>query len=383
MFPGRPVILLAPDSFKESMTAARACEALRRGLASVLPEARFLEVPMADGGEGTTRSLVDACNGTTRTVRVTGPLGAPVVAEFGLLPDGTAVAEMASASGLMLVPPQRRNPRITSTRGTGELVRAILDAGARSLILGIGGSATNDGGAGFARALGVRFLDARGRELAEGGAALASLDRVDASGMDPRLAALSIQVACDVDNPLCGSAGASAVYAPQKGGSPDAVEELDAALRHYAGIIARDLGREVLDVPGSGAAGGLGAALLAFTNARLRPGVEIVIEATHLVDAVAAADLVVTGEGRLDSQTRHGKTPAGVARVARTAGKPVIAVAGGLGDSVVGLVPELFDAVVPIVPRPCGLADALADGPANLEDAAAMIGRLLVLGARL
>lgn len=374
-----PRIVLAPDSFKESMTAAEVCAAMEAGFRAAFPAARFVRVPMADGGEGTLRSLVDARAGRIERVTVTGPLGRPVEAELGLLPDGVAVVEMASASGLGLVPPFERDPRVTTTRGTGELVLAALERGVRSLILAIGGSATNDAGAGFAQALGFTLLDAEGRELPSGGAALARLHRIDASGADPRLAGLAINVACDVDNPLCGPAGASAVYGPQKGASPGVVAELDAALAHFAIVVRRDLGRDVAGVPGSGAAGGLGAGLLAFTNAELRRGVQIVIDETRLVDAVAGADLVVTGEGRVDGQTRRGKTPFGVAQIARAAGVPVIAVAGCLGDGADTLA-DVFDTVIPIVDRLAPLDEVLAAGPVNVERTCREVGRLLRLG---
>ena len=377
-----PIIVLAPDSFKESLTAREVCEALERGLKDAFPGATYRHVPMADGGEGTLQSLVDARGGSVADQVVTGPLGTPVTAQFGLTGD-TAVIEMASASGLPLVAPADRDPRVTTTRGTGELILAALDAGIRQVVLGIGGSATNDGGSGLARALGVHFLDAAGADLPEGGAALAQLDRIDTSGVDPRVADLTIDVACDVDNPLCGPDGASAIYGPQKGATPAVVVELDQALAHYADVVERDLGRAVRDVPGAGAAGGLGAGLLAFTRARLRPGVDIVVEQTGLKDAVASADLVVTGEGRVDGQTRHGKTPAGVARVARAHGVPVVGIAGCLGDGADDLVGDVFDVLVPILTRLAPLDAVLADGATNVERTARAIGRALALGQSL
>ncbi len=375
-------IVLAPDSYKESLTAAEVCAAMEAGLRVGFPDAEFVHVPMADGGEGTLSSLVDARGGSVERHRVTGPLGRPVDAEWGLLPGGVAVVEMASASGLALVPPAERDPRVTTTRGVGELVCAALDRGVRSLILAIGGSATNDAGAGLAQALGVRLLDAAGHDLPPGGAALARLDRIDVSDADPRLPALSIQVACDVDNPLCGPEGASAVYGPQKGATPAMVAELDAALARFAEVVRRDLGRDIAAVPGAGAAGGLGGGLLAFTNAELRRGVQIVIDEARLADAVASADLVVTGEGRVDGQTRHGKTPFGVAQVARAAGVPVVAVAGCLGDGADGLA-DVFDVIVPVLDRLDPLATVLAAGASNVERACRELGRTLRLGALL
>lgn len=360
--------MLAPDSYKESLTAREVCEAMQAGLADALPAATFVQVPMADGGEGTMRSLVDARGGSVERVQVTGPLGEPVVACYGLLADqATAVIEMAAASGLELVPAERRNPLLATTRGTGELIVAALDKGVRSFIIAIGGSATNDAGTGLASALGVRFFDAHGRDLGPGGGPLGLLERIDTSGLDPRLAQSEIQVACDVDNPLCGPDGASAVYGPQKGATPAMVAELDAALARFAHVVARDVGRDVAAVPGAGAAGGLGAGLLAFTSARLRRGVEIVIDETRLADAVTGADLVLTGEGRVDSQTAHGKTPYGVACVARAAGVPVIAVAGVLGDGAEDLVGPVFDGLFPVLGRLASLDEVLADGAANVR----------------
>lgn len=377
-----PLILLAPDSFKESLTAAAVCAAMEAGFAPAIPGARFVRVPMADGGEGTVQSLVDATGGRLLTATVCGPLGEPVEAGYGILGDGeTAVIEMAAASGLELLAPAQRDARLTTTYGTGQLILACLDRGVRRLIIGIGGSATNDGGAGMAEALGARLLDASGERVPRGGAALAGVARVDVSGLDGRLAELEVDVACDVSNPLCGPEGASAVYGPQKGASPADVAELDVALGGWAQVLRRDLGRDVAEVPGAGAAGGLGAGLLAFTNARLRRGIDIVIEQTGLRELVAGADLVVTGEGRMDAQTRFGKTPFGVAMVARQAGKPVIAVAGSVGDGIEELA-DAFDAVLPVVSRAAPLAEVLAEAAANVERTCFNVGRLLGLSLR-
>lgn len=374
-----PVIVLAPDSFKESLTALAACRALAAGLREVFDDAELRLVPMADGGEGTVRSLVDATGGRTVTTRVTGPLGDPVEATWGLLGDGTtAVVEMAEASGLGLVERSRRDPRRASTRGTGELVTAALDAGVRRLVLGLGGSATNDGGAGLAQALGVRLLDAAGAELGPGGAALARLARIDASAADPRLAGLEIEVACDVTNPLCGPEGASAVFGPQKGADAGCVAELDGALRNLGDRVRVDLGRDVADVPGAGAAGGLGAGLLAFTRAELRRGVDIVIEHTGLDRHVAGADLVITGEGRIDGQTRFGKTPWGVAQVARRHGVPVVAIAGSLGEGADRLT-DGFDAVFACVDTVAPLDEVLAGAADALRRTARNVGAALAL----
>ena len=373
-------ILLAPDSFKECLTAKQVCQALEAGFRDAFPDATYVHVPMADGGEGTMQSLVDATGGEIFTLTVSGPDGNPVTASYGILGDGrTAVIEMASASGLDLVAESSRDPRTASTYGTGQLVRACLDRGVSRLVLGLGGSATNDAGEGFARALGARFLDAQGAELPPGGAALARLASIDVSGLDPRLATLIIDVACDVTNPLCGPSGASAVYGPQKGADASAVVELDAALARFADVAAADLGRQVATIPGAGAAGGLGAGLLAFTAGVLHRGVDIVIDHTGLKEKVAAADLVVTGEGRIDSQTQFGKTPFGVARVARAAGKPVIGIAGSLGDGFEVLYGGTFDAILPVLGRLDTLEATLAAGAENLTRTARNAGHLLRL----
>lgn len=379
MCEGASVIVIAPDSFKESLTASQVCQAIEAGLRHSYPHARFVHVPMADGGEGTVRSLVDATGGQILQAKVTGPLGEPVQADYGVLGDGvTGVIEMAAASGLELVPAHRRDVRSATSRGTGELIRACLDRGVQRIVLGLGGSATNDAGAGMAQALGARLLDAQGAELPPGGAALSRLAAIDVSRVDPRLAEVDLDVACDVTNPLCGPDGASEVYGPQKGATPEQVHELDRALGVFAEVVERDLGRQVASVPGAGAAGGLGAGLLAFTAARLRPGVEIVIAHTGLAQAIARADLVVTGEGRMDGQTRYGKTPFGVASVARAAGVPVIAVAGSIGDGVDEL-DAYFDAVLPCLGRVAPLAEVLAEGAENIERTARQVGRLITL----
>ena len=377
--PSTPLIILAPDSFKESLTAQQVCVAMQAGLEQVFPDARYVHVPMADGGEGTVQSLVDATGGTVRRARVTGPLGDAVEAAFGILGDGeTAVIEMAAASGLELVPSADRDIRRATTYGIGELISVCLDLGVRRLVVGLGGSATNDGGAGMAQDLGAHLLDASGRPLPYGGAPLANLARIDVSGLDPRLRDCAIEVASDVTNPLCGPTGASAVYGPQKGATPTDVTELDAALEHYADIVRRDLGRSVGEVPGAGAAGGLGAGLLAFTQARISSGIDIVIRLTGLVDHVAEANLVLTGEGRMDGQTRFGKTPFGVASVARAAGTPVIGIAGSVGEGVEELA-EYFDAIIPVIGRVAPLSEVLTEAASNVERTCANVGRLIAL----
>lgn len=376
---GRPVIVLAPDSFKESLTAAQVCVAMQAGLSVAYPRARFVQVPMADGGEGTVQSLVDATGGTLHSAQVSGPLGDPVQAQYGVLGDGvTGVIEMSAASGLELVRPGQRDPTTSTSFGTGELVRTCLDRRLRRLVVGLGGSATNDAGAGMAQALGVRLLDVDGAPLACGGAALADLARVDTTGLDPRLADLEIEVACDVTNPLTGPNGASLVYGPQKGASPEQARQLDAALAIFADALRTQLGRDVADIPGAGAAGGLGAGLLAFTRARLASGIDIVVRQTRLADQVAGADLVITGEGRIDAQTRYGKTPFGVAQVARAAGVPVVAVAGCVGEGVDDL-DDVFDAVLPVLGRVASLEESLAEAAENVERTCRNLGGLLRL----
>ncbi|EPE5849450.1 glycerate kinase [Vibrio vulnificus] len=361
-------IVIAPDSYKESLTAMDVAIAIEKGFKQVLPDAQYVKLPMADGGEGTVQSMVDATGGTIIEHTVSGPLGQPVCGFFGLLGEGkTAVIEMAAASGLHLVTPDQRNPLITTTFGTGELIKAALDHGVEHIIVGIGGSATNDGGIGMAQALGIKLLDAQGNALGYGGGELAKLATIDCSQLDPRLAQVRLEVACDVDNPLCGVKGASAVFGPQKGATPEMVTILDENLAHYAAIIKQQLGADVRDMAGAGAAGGMGAALLGLLNAELRPGIEIVMDAVRLDEIVADADLVITGEGRIDSQTIHGKTPIGVARTAKKHGLPVIGIAGCLSADC-GVVHEHgLDAVFAVVNRSVDLPTALAEAAENVE----------------
>ena len=374
-------IVIAPDSYKESLSALEVAQVVEAGFRQVFPDADYVLVPVADGGEGTVDAMVAATGGRKETVTVSGPLGEPVEAFYGLTGDGdTAVIEMAAASGLALVPPDRRNPLLTSSRGTGELIRAALDAGARRFILGIGGSATNDGGAGMVQALGARLLDLEGRELDGSGGDLARLERIDVSALDPRLAECRIEVACDVDNPLTGARGASAVFGPQKGATPEMVQALDANLARLARIVGRDLGVAVDTVPGAGAAGGMGAAMLAFFGATLKPGIEIVTAAVDLDTQVRDADLVITGEGRIDFQTVHGKTPIGVARVAKRHGKPVIGIAGSLGAEVGVVHAHGIDAVFSVLGKPCTLDEALRDAAANVELTARNVAAVLRIG---
>ena len=370
-------IVIAPDSFKECASALDVAQAIARGWRRVFPDADVALAPMADGGEGTVEALVAATGGSKIEVTATGPMGDAVTAAYGILGDGrTAVIEMAAASGLPLAPVRARDPRVATTRGTGDLMRDALDRGMRRIILGIGGSATNDGGAGMAQALGFSLLDAAGAELPPGGAALARLRRIDAANKHPGLEGTEILVACDVDNPLCGPRGASRVYGPQKGASKTAVMELDEALRHFAAVVKQSLGADLLDLPGAGAAGGLGAGLVAFAGARLCRGVDLVAEACGLRERVAGADLVITGEGRLDAQTAHGKTPAGVARIAKEAGVPVVAVAGTLGEGYAALYEIGIDAMFSICPGPIEVAEAMGRAEEFIENTAEALARL-------
>ncbi|MGE5578088.1 MAG: glycerate kinase [Syntrophothermus sp.] len=377
-------VVIAPDSYKGSLTALEVATAIETGFRRVFPGAEIVKVPMADGGEGTVQSLVDATGGQIIRVPVTGPLGERVEAFYGILGDGkTAIIEMAAASGLPLVPKEKRDPRITTTFGTGELIRSALDRGCRRLLIGIGGSATNDGGAGMAQALGARLEDEAGREIPPGGAALCRLARIDIAGMDRRLAEAEIVAACDVDNPLYGPRGAAAVYGPQKGATPAMVEELDGCLRHYAEVARKDLGVDIADLPGAGAAGGLGGGLVAFLHARLRPGVEIVIEATDLAGKVRDADLVITGEGGIDRQTIYGKAPIGVARTAKRFGVPVVVIAGSVTDDADVVYEHGVDALESLVKRPMTLEEAVANAAALASSAAERVARLLRLGGRM
>lgn len=367
-------IVIAPDSFKESLTALEAAESIENGFKQVIPDAEYVKVPMADGGEGTVQSLVDATGGEIILKTVTGPLGEPVEAFFGILGNKTtAVIEMAAASGLALVPTEKRNPLITTTRGTGELITAALDYGVNHIIIGIGGSATNDGGAGMAKSLGAHLLDKDGMEIGEGGGSLSDLASINLSEFDPRLASIKIEVACDVDNPLTGEKGASAIFGPQKGATAEMVKRLDRNLGHFAAVIERDLGKKINNVPGSGAAGGLGGGLLAFLPSELKRGVDIVIEATSLSQIVEDADLVITGEGKIDGQTIFGKTPIGVAKTAKKVGVPVVGIAGNVSKDSNVVHEHGIDAIFSIVPGVTSLEDAFKHASEYVERTAANI----------
>ncbi|HCL6058739.1 TPA: glycerate kinase [Citrobacter amalonaticus] len=377
-------IVIAPDSYKESLSALEVANAIEQGFREIWPDADYVKLPVADGGEGTVEAMVAATAGRIVDVDVTGPLGKTVTAFIGLSGDErTAFIEMAAASGLEQVPVALRDPLKTTSWGTGELIRHALDAGVDHIIIGLGGSATNDGGAGMVQALGAKLLDARQNEIGKGGAALDALTRIDISQLDPRLAACRIEVACDVTNPLTGKEGASAVFGPQKGATVETIDRLDTALVHYAQIIARDLEVDVLELAGGGAAGGMGAALYAFCGAQLRRGIEIVTDALQLDACVADADLVVTGEGRMDSQTIHGKVPVGVAKVAKRYHKPVIGIAGSLTADV-GIVHEHgLDAVFSVIYTICTLDDALKNAAENVRMTARNVAATLKMGQTL
>lgn len=377
-------IIIAPDSFKESVSASRCAQAIKAGFVSIFPQAECVCLPIADGGEGTVEAMVEATDGKMVMLPVMGPMGDFVGAFYGLSGDGqTAFIEMAAASGLMLVPAGERNPLRATSYGTGELIRHALDAGVRHIILGIGGSATVDGGMGMAHALGARFLDERGESVGLGGGALQRLVKIDLSDLDPRLHDCRIEVACDVDNPLLGERGAAAVFGPQKGACIEMVAVLERGLQNYARVMLAATGQDVAAMVGGGAAGGMGAAARVFLNATLKSGIDIVLEAVHLEEALRDADLVITGEGRMDSQTVGGKAPIGVARIAKKYAIPVIGIAGVLGDGVEAVHQHGIDAVFSILPALAPLAEVLDRGEQNLYACARNIACAIKLGQQI
>jgi len=383
-------IVIAPDSFGGALDSVAVTDAIAAGWSRARPHDQLTKAPMADGGEGTLAALRSALGDRAelRTVETVDALGRPVEAGWLLLDDGHgAFVEMAAASGLHHIAPDERTPataRAATTRGTGDLLRAALDAGVERITLGLGGSATTDGGSGMLAALGARFLDRSGAELPPGGGPLADLDRIDADGLDSRLREVALVVASDVTNPLCGSRGAAATYGPQKGADPAAVDALDAALAVYGSAIERATGRLVAELPGAGAAGGTTAALLGFTGAVVRPGVEVVSELTGLAEALEHAQLVITGEGRADEQTLSGKAAMGVATLARTRNAPVILLCGALGPGAAALdVSGAFAVVQPILDHPCDLAEAMAETERLLSNAAERMARSVGIGQSL
>jgi len=374
-------ILIAADSFKDSLGAGDVCRALQSGIGKEWPGARVEILPMADGGEGTVESVIAATGGDLVQLTVKDPLMRPTSSFYGISGDGlTAVIEMAAASGIEKLKPEERNPWITSTFGTGQLILDALDRGCDRIMIGIGGSATNDGGTGMARALGVQFLDKTGNPVGEGGGALASVHRIAMNGLDRRIGKTGIRVACDVTNPLTGPRGASAVYGPQKGADPEMVQRLDACLGHLSGIIEKQLGMKVDDIPGAGAAGGLGAGLIAFLGAELMKGFDMVAQLVGLEKKIREADLVITGEGKIDDQTGYGKTPWGVAQLAMKHQIPVVAVAGTVAGGTEELASCGISVILPIADRPMSLEESLRRAPELLEGTGRRIAGLIRLG---
>ncbi|WP_272690256.1 glycerate kinase [Providencia sp. PROV152] len=377
-------IIIAPDSFKESISAEVAAHAVKQGFHAIFPDATYLCLPIADGGEGTVDALIAAIGGEHVTLEVSGPLNKPVMATYGLLHQGkTAVIEMAAASGLMLVAPKQRNPMLASSFGTGQLIKDALDKGVTQIILGIGGSATVDGGIGMLQALGALFYDAQNQQLGLGGEILNKIAYIDVSGLDPRLKDCDIEVACDVDNPLVGVRGAAAIFGPQKGATAEMVVTLEQGLNQLADVIESTVGIDYRHLAGGGAAGGISVAAAAFMKANLKPGIEIVVQAVNLEKEMIDTDLVIVGEGSMDGQTAGGKAPIGIAKVAAKHQVPVIALSGVLGKGVEALHQEGIDAFFSIVPRLCSLEEALSEGAANLQQAAYNVAKVLQLGQQL
>jgi len=374
-------IVIAPDSYKGSLSALEVARAIQRGIDKVDGSIETIIVPMADGGEGTVRSLIDATGGEMIDLKVHDPLFREIDSFYGIMGDGkTAVIEMAAASGLTLLSSEERNPMIATTYGTGELIMDALDMGCRKFIIGIGGSATNDGGCGMAQALGSRFFDKDGNEIGFGGGELSKIHSIDSSGLDERVKFAEFIAACDVVNPLCGKNGASVVYGMQKGASDDEVKILDKGLGHLANIINEQFGIDIKDFPGAGAAGGLGAGIKVFLNGELKRGIDIVTGATNLSEKLNNADLVITGEGRMDFQTAFGKTPFGVAQIAKQKKIPVIAVAGSLGEGYQSLFLKGFDGIFSIIDKPMKIEEAIGNAAELIENTAESVIRLWIAG---
>lgn len=373
-------ILIAPDSFKGSNTSLAVAKRIEAGVLAVFPDAETVIIPIADGGEGTVEALVTGAGGAYHTAAVKGPLGEERTATFGVLNNGFGVIEMAQSSGLPLVPDNRRDPLVTTTYGVGQLMKAALDKNCETLVLGIGGSATNDGGAGMAQALGVSFRDKNGRELGFGGGELENLAEIDISGIDPRIKKATVIVASDVNNPLCGERGASAVFGPQKGASPGIVSRLDRNLAHLADVVKRQLGADKIDIPGAGAAGGLGYGLAVFCGAVMKPGIETVLDAVEADKILPGCDLVITGEGRIDAQSAYGKVPVGVARRAKKYGVPVLAIVGDIGGGASAVYDFGVDSIMSSVNRAMPLEEAIANGGPLLSDCAERAMRMIKIG---
>ncbi len=371
-------ILIAPDSFKESLTAAEVARRMAAGIRRVVPAAQIIQLPLSDGGEGLVETLTTAMAGQMMDQEVTAPMHNRVKAKFGVVGGHTAIIEIAEASGLTLVPAAERNPLKASSFGTGELIRAALEQGCTRLIIGVGGSATNDGGAGMAQALGVRMLNARGEDIAPGASGLLELAAIDMSAVDPRLFRTEISVACDVTNPLCGPRGAARVYGPQKGATPAAVDVLDQALAKMAEVVKRDMGLDIREVPGAGAAGGLGAGLMAFAGADLQPGLELVLDILQFDSLLSGGqDLIITGEGEINGQSLYGKVPVGVARRARKYGVPVLAVVGSIGPDAGQVYAEGMTAIMSIAPGPITREESMTRAGELIADATERAMRLI------
>lgn len=378
-------LIFAPDSFKGSLSAMESCDILERVSARHFPDAQTISVPVADGGEGTVDALLRAMGGTRMRTRVTGPLFEPETAEWGMLGDGvTAVMEMAQASGLPYVPADKRDPRRATTLGTGEMMAQAIRQGARKILIGIGGSATNDGGIGLLSALGAVFTDAAGKPVEPVGGALASVENVDFSALMPELARVQITVICDVTNPLLGENGATYIYGPQKGATPAIRDELEAGMAHYAQVIERTLGRDIASFPGAGAAGGLGAALGGVLGATLKSGIDAVLDAVDFDAKLEGVSLAVTGEGRIDGQSvRFGKVPVGVAKRCAARGIPTVAIVGGIGEGAEGLYALCESTIQATVPGPMSLEKAMKNAPALYEQAADRLFRAIRIGMSL
>ncbi len=371
-------VIIAPDSYKGSMTSIEAADSVERGIRKVFNDAQIIKLPIADGGEGTVQALVECTKGKIITSKVMDPLNREIEAAFGILGDNkTAVVEVAAASGITLLKPEERNPMRASTYGTGQLIKQALDMNCKSFILGIGGSATNDGGAGMAVALGAKLLDKKGAEIGFGGGCLGNLHNIDISGLDKRISKCEIVVACDVDNPLCGINGAANIYARQKGADDEMIKLLDSNLEHYAAVIKEQLGSDIMHIPGAGAAGGLGGGLVAFLNGSLRRGIDIILNTIGFEEQLRDSDIVITGEGMTDSQTLFGKAPFGVAKMAQKHGVPVVVISGSVGEGVEKLYDCGIYSIFSIIDRPMNINEAMKNGSELLEKAAERIFRVI------
>lgn len=376
-------IIIAPDSFKNSRSAVGVANSIEKGIKKVFNEAEIVKIPIADGGEGTVEAILIGAGGSYEKVSTYNPLGKEIISQYGIVGGHTAIIEMAEASGLQLVREEERNPMITTTYGTGQLIKSALDKGLRKIVLGIGGSATNDGGLGMASALGVKFLDDKGEEVPLCGTGLIKVKNIDMTGIDPRIVQTEFIVACDVKNPLCGKTGATHVYGKQKGATPEMIESLEWGMSNYAKVLENKLGKEIQDQEGAGAAGGLGAALLAFCNAKLRSGIETVLDVVGIDQYLVSTDLIITGEGNMDAQSIYGKVPIGLAKRAKKYNIPVVAIVGGIGEGAQKTYEYGIDSIMTIVNRPMSLEHAMADVDELLEDAAERTMRMIKVGMAL